>query len=217
MEQPKKQNGLIRTKVPSHRGVRYYTGPRGLIFILLAFSVLSVGFIGYVEYDKYVKPNLDFFICCLPAVILAIILFFLGYATRFSTVRRVTLSKPVTQSSKDLKRKRDHQKEVDSKDDFKSGGLNEKQKDSGGEFKSDNSRNIKTNGMIKYEPKNNNIEELISQKKNLKLFLRNLDEQHNDGLIMDNVYFNLKNKYTHELTILNKRLVSLKANKNRKK
>jgi len=217
MEQPLKQNGSTRTKVPSHRSVKYYTGPRGIFFIILALLALIAGFIGYIEYDKYVKPNLDVFICCLPAVILAIILFFLGFATRFSTVRRVTLSKPVTQLSKDLRSKRNLQKEVDSQSDKDPDRSKDKQKATEGEYRSDSMRNIKNNGMVKYEPMDNNFEELNSQKKNLKLFLRNLDEQHNDGLIMDNVYLNLKNKYKQELRILNRRLESLKINKNEKR
>ena len=56
------------------RTVQYYLGPRGLIFFLLAVIVIIVGVIGYVRYDSIVEPYIEFYICCLPAVILAGIL-----------------------------------------------------------------------------------------------------------------------------------------------
>ena len=62
--------------------------------------------------------------------------------------------------------------------------------------------------MRGYEPTGVDRDELLSKKRNLTQFLKNLDEQRRDGLIMDDVDLNLKKKYQHELLGLNLRLKS---------
>ena len=76
------------------RQMRYNVGVRGLIFFLLALIVLFIGFVGYLEYDRLVKPYIEFYICCLPAIVLAGLLFFLGFASKITTIRQVQIQKP---------------------------------------------------------------------------------------------------------------------------
>ena len=74
----------------------------------------------------------------------------------------------------------------------------------------------RNNGLRKYEPPIEKKDDLNAQKRNLNQFLKNLDEQHNEGLIMDDVYVNLKAKYRRELQNLNLR-TDLREKKSAKK
>ena len=174
------------------RAIRYYIGPRGLIFFLLAILVLISGTIGYLEYDRLVEPYIEFYICCLPAGIIAGILLFFGFATRVTTVRRVTVQKPAD------KIRGERLNGVDNREgSAKIGG------DRGFEpgFRPDS-------GMRKFQPKDISYTELLAQKRSLEQFMKNLDEQHRDNLITRDVYLNLKLKYRRELKGLKARIKS---------
>ncbi len=179
------------------RQVRYFIGPKGLIFYLLAVLVICLGVIGYLKYDNIVKPYLEIYICCLPAAILAGILIFFGFATRISTVRKIHVQKPArmpdTPRYSKGPRTTLEPKEFDS-NARASGEATESQ--SGpirGTMRRDDSLNL-------------SHDELMAQKKSLTQFLTNLEEQKNDGLIMNDVYLNLKSKYNQELAGLNTRI-----------
>lgn len=189
--------------IPTQSNIRYSISPRGFIFFLLAIFVLFLGIIGYLEYDRLVKPYMREFLCCLPAIILSGLLFFFGFATKLTTVRQVKLQRPGMSRTDDRygsSSRLDKEKIIDvetiepKRSDKKTGmsegisGLDDKK------------------GLRKYEPETVNKSELLAQKQNLIQFLKNLDEQHEDGLIMDGVYLGLKNKYKHELMSINNRL-----------
>ncbi|WP_455392738.1 hypothetical protein [[Eubacterium] cellulosolvens] len=175
--------------VQEPRTVRYYVGPRGIIFYLLAIMVLVLGVIGFLQYDRLVKPYLEFYICCLPAGILAAILLFFGFATRMTTARQVR----VQRSPRGTKTPRTDEP---SGSGFADGRVGEPPTGPG-------------TSMQRYKPKSIPRSELIAQKRSLEHFLENLDEQHRDKLITDDVYLGLKTKYRRELTGLNIKLDSL--------
>ena len=173
---------------------RYYIGPRGLIFYLLAILVLSLGIIGYIEYDRFVKPYMEVFVCCVPAAIIAGLLLFFGFASRTTTVRQVKVVKPPVGTDK-LERSPDR---GDSETDRNLSSPNIKS-------------GLQTDARLgKHEPAEVSHAELLAQKRNLTQFLKNLDDQHREGLIMSDVYLNLRNKYNRELAGLNNRIKSSK-------
>lgn len=183
--------------------MQYYIGPRGLIFYLLAILILSVGAIGYLRYESYVKPYLEVYICCIPTAILAGILIFFGFATRVTTVRKVQVQRPAAR----MEQPGHYTKPLD-------GNL---EPDMTKPVTGAHKRPTKVRGnepgttMHRYEPPRISKDELMAQKRNLAQFLKNLDEQHRDGLIMNDVYYNLQNKYKQELAGLNVRLKSISS------
>ena len=70
--------------------------------------------------------------------------------------------------------------------------------------------------MRPFESNSITKEELLAQRKNISQFLDNLDEQHKDKLIMDGVYFGLKQKYKNELTKINSRIRSVEVQDRKK-
>ena len=48
--------------------------------LLAAVVIVLAGAIGTLKYDEYIKPFLPWFICCLPSVILALVIVFIGFA-----------------------------------------------------------------------------------------------------------------------------------------
>jgi hypothetical protein len=153
------------------------------------------------------------FLCCLPAIILACILFFLGFATRFSTVRQIRFQRPIPPQNRDnLYKSRvtrmDKERVIDVEPiETKNAEYNKNKFHTGfnGTFRED--------GLRKFEPETVNVSELNSQKRNLLQFLKNLDDQYKDGLIMQGVYKGLKNKYKRELFNINMKLKSMKSDK----
>lgn len=169
--------------------VRYYIGPRGIIFYLLAVLVLFFGVIGYVEYDRLVVPYMRYYICCLPAGIIAGILLFFGFASRVTTLRRIHVPPNAPRDQKS------------NGDDATSG---QSQTEMGGEKWMDGTQGSSHgSGLRKYKPTEISKDDLIAKKRNLQQFLNNLDEQHRDRLITSNVYLSLKTKYHHELSGVN--------------
>ena len=169
-------NDQVLRNLQSPRIVRYYIGPRSITYFLLAILVLCLGVIGYVEYNRFVKPYIEVYICCLPAAILAGFLIFFGFASRVTSVKQINIQRPPTADST-----RSTQDIQTPEPDIT---------------------------MRSYQPAGVDREELLSKKRNLTQFLKNLDEQRRDGLIMDDVYLHLKKKYQHELLGLNLRLKS---------
>ena len=184
--------------------LQFSLGPRGIIFFLLGILVLCLGVIGYLKYDSIVKPYLEVYICCLPAIIIAVLFFLFGFATQVTTLRQVQVRKPSwPQGDQNV----EYLEPEDIQDVTPAGKIQPKNKLESGhkvheEFTSARYRN---NGLRRYEPSLEKKEDLLAQTRNLNQFLKNLDEQHNDGLIMDDVYFNLKVKYRRELQNLNLR------------
>ena len=217
MEQKPSSNTPPIRMIPPQPRMNYYIGPRGLIFVLLGLLVIFFGGIGYIEYDRLVKPYLPVFICCIPAVILACLLIFFGIASKFTTIRQIKIQKPRQSPPPD-----------DNIIDLTQPGAEFDQagtKNRTGQhstFESPRSNSShgtrigQHGGMRKFEPERTSSEELHAKKQNLNQFLKNLDEQHDDGLLMDNVYFNLKTKYRHELNDVNSRLRSTGEKKAKK-
>ncbi len=175
----KKKNGGAR---------QFYIGPKGLIFFLLALLVLCAGFIGYLEYDRLVKPYFEIYFCCIPAMIIAVILLFFGFATRVSTIHNLRFrSKGPPPTTDRTEPYASNEKEI-----------------------------LDSSGRRKYEPTTLTKTDLTTQKQNLVNFLKDLDDQNKDGLIMDSTYINLKNKYKRELSSLNTQLKDLGATKAKK-
>jgi hypothetical protein len=192
MEQKPPRSAPLRiAQEPS--SVRYYIGPRGIIFYILAVLVLFFGVIGYVEYERLVVPYMRYYICCLPAGIIAGILLFFGFASRVTTLRRVHVPANV-------------QREQSQNSDAKS---SQNQTNVTGDNTMDGTRDSdRVSGLRKYEPVEITKDDLVAKKRNLQQFLKNLDEQHQDRLITSNVYLSLKAKYHHELSGVNGQLKS---------
>jgi hypothetical protein len=196
-EEPKPMPMPIpRRKIPAKGKVRYSISPRGFVFFLLAIIVIFIGLFGYLEYDRLIKPYMREYLCCVPAVILAGLLFFLGFASRTTVVRKVNIPQPGTQNqniSLDNQGSVDHLRQGPVIGDKDAGPIK--------------NRRIPTpsmpdDGLKPYKPIAPTKDELVAQKKNILQFLKSLDEQHKDGLIMDGAYFGLKNKYRRELANL---------------
>jgi hypothetical protein len=181
MEQKQPPNVPQRFVRPKSNA-QFVVSPRGMLFFLIALLVLMFGGIGYLEYDRLVKPYLSIFVCCIPAIILAAVLIFFGFATKFTTIRKVHIQKPAQLPREQI---------IDMTKP-------------GRDF--DGRGRMAGDGLKKFEPTQLSPDEIKAQMKNLNQFLNDLDEQHKDGLIMDNVYLNLKNKYQHELTVLNQNI-----------
>jgi hypothetical protein len=196
--------------------VRYRVGARGLVFFIIAIIILFFGMLGYLEYNRIVKPYLEVYICCLPAVILAGILIFFGFATQVTAFRTVQLSKPIKPRSDEVEsitRSDLSQKtEPGSSDDV----ITRPSPSPSTSSHLAKSQPKITNRLNKYDLKSTASKELVAQKRNLVLFLKNLDDQHKDGLLMDDVYLNLKNKYKKELSEMNIRLKTIDTKKNKK-
>lgn len=189
MEQTPPPGSTSIRMVQKPRTFKYYIGPRGLIFFVLAILVLFLGFVGYLEYERLVKPYMEFYICCLPAGIIAGLLLFFGFATRVTRVGRVQVQPP-TRIKKEMP---------------KDSEPNDIPVQPGPEPGSDMGTGSRS-GLRRYQPKDVSRGELIAQRRSLEQFLKNLDEQHRDKLITSDVYINLKSKYKRELSGLNSRL-----------
>ena len=200
------------------RNTQYRIKPAGWIFFFLAVLILFFGFFGYLEYDRIVKPYFKEYICCLPAIILAGLLFFFGFASRVTTIRQVNLTRT------NLSTKQRSDTFQDTKNNSETGATSaniipptQHGDNISGELDKMTENSIKSNstiGLKKFEPDNLTRAELVSQKRNLVQFLKNLDEQYKDGLLMENVYMGLKNKYNHELLGLDNRLKNTQAGNN---
>jgi hypothetical protein len=186
--------------IPKKGKVRYSISLRGFVFFLLAIIILFIGLFGYLEYDRLIKPYMREYLCCVPAVILAGLLFFLGFASRTTIVRKVNVpqsSKQNTAMYTENQRSTDHigQDHI----------LKNRDTEPGSDQRIP-STSIPRDGLKPYVPVASSKDELSAQQKNILQFLKNLDEQHKDGLIMDGAYFGLKNKYRRELANLNLKL-----------
>jgi hypothetical protein len=199
--------------IPPRSSIQYSIGPRGFLFYLLAVLVLCIGIVGYFEYDRLVKPYMKEFLCCLPALILAGILFFLGFATRLTTVRRVNMRRPVQSGDDSSPRTSDKDADMDKERIIDVDAIEPENTKQHPASNTGIRGSHMGNGLHKYEPASVSKPELLAQKRNLLQFLKNLDEQHNDGLIMNGVYLGLKNKYNRELSSLNSRINTIKSKK----
>lgn len=218
MEQKQNPSAPRLRMYQSPRQKRYNVGVRGLIFFLLGLLVLFIGFVGYLEYNRLVKPYIEFYICCLPAIVLAGLLFFIGFASKITTIRQVQIQRPrplppdediIDLTKPDVSNNR-------QTDLGKPSGSLGKTSDISRRRPGTTSRGYFGDGLRKYEPEQVTEEELKAQKRNLVQFLKDLDDQHRDGLLMDGVYLNLKTKYKQELNYINMRLSQMSGKKLRK-
>jgi hypothetical protein len=163
---------------------------QGLLLYFVAILVVTFGILGYLTYNDYVKPYLSVFVCCIPSIIVAIILVFFGFSTRMNVVRAV------------------RQPEVFIKKVPETGRQDEVVDISG---KTVNiSTPVKNKGLRKYQTPRFSREELMQKKDNLIDFIKNLDEQHKSGLLFDETYLELKTKYQLELNDINNKLKIIK-------
>ncbi len=206
MEQDPAILGIPKKAKQNTPMIQYSIGFRGVFFLILGISVLLFGFVGYLEYDRLVKPYFREFICCVPTFILALILFFLGFATRISTVRQVKQKKPSGKIIEDQSIDRGKiVEEKDIKESMKTPPVEEK-----------TTKFILKDDLQRGQRLSSIDNDLTTQRKEILQFLKSLDEQYKDGLIMDGAYFSLKNKYRRELSNLNLKLKT-SSDKNIKK
>jgi hypothetical protein len=159
---------------------------QGLLLYFIAILVVTFGVLGFLTYDEYVEPNLSIFICCIPSIIVAIILIFFGFSTRMNVVRAVR--------QPDVMVKRVQMQ--DTREDVV---------DISGKRVNINAP-VKNKEMKKYQVPKFSQKDLIQKKNNLSDFIKNLDEQHKSGLLFDETYLELKTKYQLELNDINNKL-----------
>ena len=151
----------------------------GIFLYFIALLAITLGIIGYLEYDNLVEPNMNIFVCCVPSIIIAAILIFLGFATRMNVIRTVGQPRVMMRGHGPTTQK------VTGDD----AGQAKQARDPGAQ---------RTAGLKKYQPSVRSQKELISKRDNLSAFIKNLEEQHKSGLLFDEAYFELKNKYELE-------------------
>lgn len=169
---------------------------RGFVLFVLAALVLLAGWVGYLKYDDLVKPNMPIFVCCLPSVIIAIVLVFFGFARRWTLVRRTSFNAGPSMSrgtagpgtvsggsgfpeATPVKNSRHRAKKIHKREAVppQHGGL-----------------------MEELEPlRLHTFDEVEEKRIKVKRFLEDLKEQYKDGLLMEETYNMLHSKYTREL------------------
>jgi hypothetical protein len=170
---------------------------QGLVFYFTAILVVTFGVLGYLTYDEYIEPNLNIFVCCIPSIIIAIILIFFGFSTRMNVIRTVRQPQVI------IRKVSDQHKDPEVVD---IDGKTVKVEDP-----------VINKGLKKYQAPKYTKEELIQKKENLSDFITNLEEQHKSGLLYDETYLELKTKYQIELNDINTKLKNIKLNKSKPK
>lgn len=160
---------------------------QGVLLYFGAVIVITLGVIGYLEYENLIEPNLNVFVCCVPSIIIAAILIFFGFASRMNVVRAVRQPRTIVQGYPPEAR--------DPSQDMARPVRVARRADVG-----------RVGDLKRYQSPNVTKEELVRKKDNLTDFIKNLDEQHKSGLLYDETYLELKSKYNYELNDLNKSL-----------
>ncbi|MCK5561440.1 MAG: hypothetical protein KAJ51_12630 [Thermoplasmata archaeon] len=181
--QPPQPPKIMRA-VPTRKGHNILW--QGVLLYFGAVLVITLGIIGYLEYETLIEPNLNVFVCCVPSIIIAAILIFFGFATRMNVVRAVRRPGTIV---------RDYAPDPKSRQGMDKPVRVARRADVG-----------RVGDLKRYQSPNVTKEELVRKKDNLTDFIKNLDEQHNSGLLFDETYLELKSKYQYELNDLNKSL-----------
>ena len=170
---------------------------QGLVLYLSAIIVVTFGVVGFLLYDEYVEPHLNIFVCCIPSIIVAIILIFFGFSTRMNVIRTVRQPQVIIKKVPEQD-KPPEVVDIDGKTvkiDIPVDGM----------------------GMKKYQTPKFTKEELVKKKINISDFIKNLDEQHKSGLLYDETYLELKTKYQIELNDINLKLKNIKLKRSKPK
>jgi hypothetical protein len=171
---------------------------KGLVILVLTTLVLIAGIVGYVRYDELVEPHLPVYVCCLPSAIIAFALIFFGFITRFTIVRRAPLrpapEQPVSPepsrppAGQHQGARKIHKRELTGTPEGAVKGRSEK-------------------------VEKLSASELAAKKKKVEEFISDLDNQFKDGLLMEESYRMLQNKYKNELAALERMERELEARK----
>lgn len=174
---------------------------QGLLLYFAAILVFTFGVIGYLTYEDYVEPNMKIFVCCVPSILIAIILIFFGFSTRINVVKSVRQPQVIVRKVP----MQDQDPQI-----VDSNGKTVKI----GRLPSDSA----VERLKKYQAPTVSKDELMQKKDNLNDFIKNLDEQHKSGLLYDEAYLELKTKYQFELNDINQKLkhIGLKKSKVKK-
>ncbi|UCH88635.1 MAG: hypothetical protein JSV49_10335 [Thermoplasmata archaeon] len=199
---------------------------KGFVMFTLACLVLLAGFVGYMRYDEYVEPNMPYFVCCIPSVIIAIVLIFFGFATRWTVVRRSSY-RPTQPLAPDFTKTSGPSRSDTPGDSTARGDLPRRSTDAGGKPKKGGGakkihrRELAPSGISYTEPEYRSSKEvtpgeIAHKREQVQEFIDSLDEQYKDGLLMDETYQGLKNKHQRELLELEKQERMMAERKKRK-
>jgi hypothetical protein len=175
---------------------------RGFVLFTLASLILVAGFVGYLKYDEYVAPNMRIFVCCVPASVVAAVLMFFGIASRWTVVRRTsyqplrsgTAYTDKTSPTSTAKKSGD---ELEKKTEAHHGArkIHKRELVDSSEVSADS-------GKLDYSTFTQ--KDFEAKRKSLQEYMENLSEQYKEGLLMDETYQMLKQKYQAEQSELEK-------------
>jgi len=151
-----------------------------LLFIL-GFIAIVAGIAGALRYEQWIEPNVELFICCVPGIVVGLILIF------FSLLFRLAFVRGTSQGNYNINRTA-----------FYNGNPNLNTK-SGKDSANEGWRSSKV------------LDRLTSEQRKVMSFLENIEEQHRSGLLMDETYVKLKSKYENELSSISSEMESLKG------
>jgi hypothetical protein len=163
----------------------------GIFWFILAGVVIAAGIIGFANYETYVKPYLQFFVCCIPATIIATMFVFFGIAARATKVAKARYYPPQATVSIGQQRERavsgeppraPQATEVTPIDKHKKPVISAPEPSVG-----------------KVVSKRRSVAELLAEKKRITKFLKDLDEQYKSGLLFPEPYQELKLRHEREL------------------
>jgi len=192
---------LISSRVIPQRDAGRDRVVKGFVLFVFAALVIFAGIIGYIKYDDIVEPNMPVFVCCVPSVIIASILIFFGVARRWTMVRySVPAPQPVNRGTVPTQ---GSPPEGPTKDTELPPGRTGARKI---RRREPSQENVNQPGATsEHNDDDRESSDVERNRRNLQKVLVDLKEQYKDGLLSDDAYRSLKNKYSLELQELEMR------------
>jgi hypothetical protein len=192
----------IRSKSPDEK-IRPRSNIAGFLKLVTVVVILLAGIIGYLKYDEYVEPNLPVYVCCLPSAIVALALIFWGSQSGRTQVRQGNYrpTRPVHREGSKT--------DIDQVDEFRK-GAHKTSNNKGHGAKKIHRRElvmpVNEHSVEEGKPFSQlGSAEREEKREKLQAFIYSLKEQYKEGLLMEETYQMLSNKYKRELSELEKK------------